>query len=82
MAFRHPRFDFDRGTGDIVRKIGPPQPRSVIVVIDAAQFRSESVKPFISEAGPGKPTLAEDFLVPQLHALAEEMRRTYENEEV
>ena len=72
----------NHNAAEINRAIGSPQPRSVIVVVDAAQFRSEVVKPFISEAGLGKPTLPEDFWVPQLHALADEMRRTYKDQEV
>lgn len=72
----------NHNTHEIVREIGPPRPKSIIVVIDAAQFRSESVRPFISENGPGAPTLPEDFWVPQIHNLAQEMTCAYLDQEV
>jgi hypothetical protein len=55
--------------------IGEAPPRSVIVVLEAAVFRSADVQPY--EASPH---LTEDFWAPQLHGLAERITKTIKSD--
>jgi hypothetical protein len=65
----------------LLQIVATAQPRSIVIVCDAASFRADNVAPYVTSGSEG-PTLPEDFWAPHLHALSQALADAVHSGEV